>query len=166
MKKIKELTQGRFTLSHHAYVDDFGFWTDAMKLTELKEDGSCIHYPFFGDIVVRDSEENAPTRYTDEQYEAMLKREVEKIATTARVREEYKRLYVSDEKGIRMVECEKCAVARQEFARELIDKLEKEYEDKDDHAPAVAAGVSIALDIIRTAAGLDSPDSSTATEQV
>ena len=74
---IKTITEGKLTLEHSRFRDDFGILKDAFQIVESKADGSRGHYPFIADFKVKNftKEENmldATNDYTDEEYQSML----------------------------------------------------------------------------------------------
>ena len=79
---IKKLKKDNFSLIHETYIDEMGIKRDSLNISEIKDNGHIVNYPFIGKIKIYGDNDNlldATVNYTDEEYDLMFNEELEKI---------------------------------------------------------------------------------------
>ena len=90
MNHVKTIWEGDYAIQHHWYLDDFGLKKNSFDIIHQKKDGTRTYYPFYGDIRVNNYDRNTPisgddiSPYTDQQYQEMLKKQIEKIPPSSK----------------------------------------------------------------------------------
>lgn len=71
---IKKIEKDEYTLIHKVYIDEYGIERNAFDFYKTREDGTIIHYPFFGNIRIKTENPiyEDTSEYTEEEYMEMI----------------------------------------------------------------------------------------------